>query len=157
MIQRYLLILGLMLPNACTKEALDKQQVSTDVSPAPDMGSNSAKLSAREGSITLHIGAVRGETTRVLNARGVVRAQSPALRRCYQEAVARDMAMRGLLELTIVVRASGEIDSISSTQDGNLDDELANCVKQRLGVVRFDPPTEGRAAIVVPMLFGLPH
>jgi len=159
MVRHFALILGLFLLNGCTKDSPVQLRASDDKVDSSTLASplRTEDTEQRDGTVTLHINAVRGDTNRVLNSRGIIRAQSPALRRCYEEAISRSPQMRGQLDVDLVVSEGGLIESISAEQTGNLDGKLVDCVSQRLRIVRFDPPRAGRARITVPMLFGLPH
>lgn len=149
MIQDYLPVIGVVLLCACGKDSAGR---SSDFAQETGVIQNQ-----REGSVTLHINPVQGDTNRVLNARGIVRAQSPSFRRCYEAAVLRDPMSRGRLELGISLSESGELEEVNENHTGVLDEDFVACVIGRARILRFDPPRGGGAKIVVPMLFGMPH
>lgn len=77
---------------------------------------------------------------------GAVHEAQGWLRYCYGRALARDPSLRGIVDLSLVVRDEGGIGRVVSVDviDADLDDaDLEECLVSKLERLAFDPPLDG--------------
>jgi hypothetical protein len=90
----------------------------------------------------------------VSNAEAVIRSQiHPGAKRCYQRGLESDPTQAGKLVILIKVAPSGEVDSVSTTTNSGLSQQVAACIAGVARRAKFDPPGANGSSISVPFNF----
>ncbi|MFO0567484.1 MAG: AgmX/PglI C-terminal domain-containing protein [Polyangiaceae bacterium] len=137
----------------------------------PGQSSDLAALASRGSAVDLHDAGKARPTagpradaavappnvsgSAVDGAAGVVARLRPGFRACYKRALSDVPDAAGSLRLTLQVGPGGEVDGVGVSPSGKLPPALVSCVVARARSASFEPPSLGRAVVVVPVTFVL--
>lgn len=89
----------------------------------------------------------------VANASQVLARMRAGFRQCFAKALALDAKQEGTVRVTARIGPNGEVQSVSATKAGNLDESAVACIKARVQSAQFEPPKGGEATLVFPVTF----
>jgi TonB family protein len=85
----------------------------------------------------------------------VVAGMRAGFRACYNRGLATNPDLQGRVSIVATVGPNGEVSNAVPQGPSTLGDEVVQCVIRRVKSANFDPPSGGRATIVIPVTFAL--
>jgi hypothetical protein len=85
--------------------------------------------------------------------RRVIRSHFAVLRRCYENALARDYGATGRTETRFVIGPKGSVSEAHTTLSGHLPPEMGACMDAAFRSLTFDAPTGGVVTVTYPIVF----
>ncbi|MEZ4225872.1 MAG: AgmX/PglI C-terminal domain-containing protein [Polyangiaceae bacterium] len=82
----------------------------------------------------------------------VTRGLNPALRRCFDDELARNPNAEGALQVELKIAADGAVTSVVAQPTGKLGPSVRSCVVQVYEKAKF-PPAEGPTTVRIPVRF----
>jgi len=123
--------------------------------PAGESPGSGAMVRALGPAGTVTVGEIAATGGRVDGVASVIAGLRAGFRRCYNDGLRGDPAMRGSVRLTAVIGPPGDVLSVRPTATG-LSDAVVSCVAARLASARFAAPEGGSATVDVPVTFAVP-
>jgi hypothetical protein len=85
--------------------------------------------------------------------RATMRAELPAVRRCYEQQLASHPNLAGTLVVSFRIDAAGQIDGAPQTEGMSEPPELSRCVADTVGGLHFAAPPSGALSVRYPFSF----
>jgi outer membrane biosynthesis protein TonB len=93
------------------------------------------------------------ESTPMADAEKVIGNLKPDIRKCYNDALAKDPTLSGSVMVKAQIDAKGAVSSATPAGTPTLPADLVTCITTQIQKAQFSPPGAGGSTIQIPLKF----